>query len=385
MDIRVLIFPFIMAILSSDILILIMFLLRKSKYFANIMSIGVIGALYLFCILRMVLPIEIPQVHTIIRDPHIYTTVVDYLTVKSGLGKYSLLYILLALWILVSLILLIRFLVKQRGFRKYIDANADLANEDERSLLKTVAEEVFGKEKDISLKKTDAVNESMVIGFVHPMVLIPDIEYSRTELEMIFRHECMHIRDKDIWVKLLIELYCIIFWWNPFSYLMKVDISDTLETKCDLNVIKRFDNMDKLKYAETVAKFMSIEKDKKVPFVNARFSKARNNKEAVKRIAAILQAPPKKSAQIILNLVAVVLIVGIFIGSYTIIVQPYSEPTKSDFEILEGEKAIKDEECYLVKQEDGNYLFYYSDFPPQVISKEEVEKGFYNNYPIYEE
>ncbi|MBQ3418298.1 MAG: M56 family metallopeptidase [Ruminococcus sp.] len=362
-----------------------MFLLRKSKYFANIMSIGVIGALYLFCILRMVLPIEIPQVHTIIRDPHIYTTVVDYLTVKSGLGKYSLLYILLALWILVSLILLIRFLVKQRGFRKYIDANADLANEDERSLLKTVAEEVFGKEKDISLKKTDAVNESMVIGFVHPMVLIPDIEYSRTELEMIFRHECMHIRDKDIWVKLLIELYCIIFWWNPFSYLMKVDISDTLETKCDLNVIKRFDNMDKLKYAETVAKFMSIEKDKKVPFVNARFSKARNNKEAVKRIAAILQAPPKKSAQIILNLVAVVLIVGIFIGSYTIIVQPYSEPTKSDFEILEGEKAIKDEECYLVKQEDGNYLFYYSDFPPQVISKEEVEKGFYNNYPIYEE
>ena len=379
-----LIFPLVMAILSSNIMILIMYLLRKSKYYANIMSVELIVTLYLFCILRMAVPIEIPHAHLIIEETRVYTTVLDYLTVKSGLGKYGVLYILLGLWVLVLLILLIRFVVKQRGFRRYIDANADFAGEDERSLLIIAADEVFGKEKRITLKKTDAVNESMVIGFLHPMVLIPYIEYTQTELEMIFRHECMHIRNKDIWIKLLIELYCIIFWWNPFSYLMKVDISNTLETKCDLNVIKRFDDVDKLRYAETVAKFMSYEKDRRVPFVNARFSKSRNNKEAIKRIAAILNKPPEKSRQIFANIITMVLLIALFIGSYLIIIQPRYEPTEEAYDIAEGGRIIGEGDCYLIKQEDGNYQMIIDGIPIEIIPKEEVKKGAYEGYSIYE-
>lgn len=388
MDIYEWLFPFIMAVLSSSVLIIIMFFLRKSKFFANMISVGLIGALYLFCILRMIIPIEFPDLHLIIRDTHLYTGAIDFLIGKDETGTlaaFSLLHILLIVWAVVSLALLIRMIVKQNSYQKYIEANAHLETDDEKALLWSTAKEVFGKETKVTLKRTDAVSESMVIGFVHPTVLIPDIAYTQAELEMIFRHECMHIRDKDIWIKLLIELYCIIFWWNPFSYLMKVDISDTLETKCDLNVIRRFDNVDKLKYAETVAKFMSIEKDKRIPFVNARFSKARNNKEAVKRIAAILQTPPKKTGQIILNLVSVVLIIGIFFGSYMIIFQSYSEPSEEDYEIIGEGRAIVETDCYLVKQDDGNYLLYISGFSPEVIPKEEVEKGYYNDYPIYEE
>ena len=40
--------------------------------------------------------------------------------------------------------------------------------------------------------------------------------------------------------------------------------------------------------------------------------------------------------------------------------------------------------AYLVKNKDGTYQFYYSDYPPVPVSKEEMEEGIYEGYPIYE-
>lgn len=390
MDLRQIIFPFIMAVLTSSLLILFMFFLRKSKYFAGLFGVGFMVVLYLACILRVALPIEFPEIQIVIMDDTLYVEVVDFFRNHSsvaGIFAFSPLYILLSLWIIGSVILLTRLIVKTVKFRRKVIIQRNFATQDDLSMLEKVKTEVFGKPKRITLRKTDVVKESMTIGFFDKMILIPDIKFDAQELEIILRHECMHIKNRDMWIKLLVEIYCIIFWWNPFAYFLKLDLNNTLETKCDLSVIYRFSDIDTKAYAFTVAKFMSDEKDKSVPEVNSHFSKSRNNKEAMKRIEAILENPPKKNRQIVAAVFISVLVLSIVLASYLFIWQPDFgiEVDEEKFDLDNTAYIADDSNCYVLKKADGTYWFCFTGFEPQMISKEDVESGMYEGYLIYEE
>lgn len=390
MDLRQIIFPFIMAVLTSSLLILLMFFLRKSKYFAGLFGVGFMVVLYIVCILRVALPIEFPEIQIVIMDDTLYVGVIDFFknhSSSSGIIPFIPLYILLGLWIIGSVILLTRLIVKTIKFRRKVIIQRNFATQNELSMLEKVKTEVFGKPKRITLRKTDVVKESMTVGFLDKIILIPDIKFDAQELEIILRHECMHIKNRDMWIKLLVEIYCIIFWWNPFAYFLKLDLNNTLETKCDLSVINRFGNIDTKTYAFTVAKFMSNEKDKSVPAVNSHFSKSRNNKEAMKRIEAILENPPKKNQQIVAAVLTAVVVLSILLASYLFIWQPFYGPDvdEEEFELNSNATIVDESNSYIIKQADGTYLFYYSDYPPEVIPKEDVESGMYEGYPIYDE
>lgn len=388
MDIRQFIFPFIMAVLTNSILILLMFFLRKSKYFAGIFGVGFMVVLYILCIVRAVLPIEFPDVQIKLEDTVIYRGLYDFFSKRPAAGflPFSPWYIILALWAIVSAALLVRLIVKTVGYRRYICAQENMASQDELSVLDKVADEVFGKAKRITLCKTDAVSESLSIGLLDKMILLPDISFDEQELEMILRHECVHIKNRDIWIKLLIELYCIIFWWNPFAYFLKFDLSSTLETRCDLGVIRAFSDLDKSSYAITVAKFMSTEKDKRVPAVSAGFSKSRNNKEAVRRIEAILDDPPKRSRQIIVAIVTAAVFLSIVAASYIFIWQPDSgSPTTDEYELDNTGYVLDDSNTYIAKHADGTYTLNFGGVPVEEIAKEDVESGMYRDFPVIEE
>lgn len=390
MDLRQFIFPFIMAVLTSSLLILLMFFLRKSKYFAGLFGVGFMVVLYLVCILRVALPIEFPEIQIVIMDDTLYVGVIDFFknhSSSSGIIPFIPLYILLGLWIIGSVILLTRFIVKTVKFRRKVIIQRNFATQDEQDMLEKVKTEVFGKPKRITLHKTDVIQESMTVGFFDKMILIPDIEFDAQELEIILRHECMHIRNRDLWIKLMVEIYCIIFWWNPFAYFLKLDLNNTLETKCDLSVIDRFVDIDTRAYALTVAKFMSDERDKSIPAVNSHFSKSRNNKEAMKRIEAILENPPKRGRQIVAAVLTTVVVLSIVAASYLFIWQPFYGPDvdEEQFDLNSNATIVDESNSYILKQKDGTYLFYYSDYPPMPVTQEEIDEGLFIEYPIIEE
>ena len=389
MDLQEFLFPFIMAILTGSLLILLMFFLRKSKYFAGLFGVGFMVVLYIVCILRVALPIEFPGIQVIIRDDTVYAQVFDFIKNRSftkSFLSFSPLYIFMGVWIVGSVILLIRFIVKTVKFRRKVIIQRNFATQDDLSMLEKVKTEVFGKPKQITLRKTDVVTETVNIGFFDKMILLPDIKFDAQELEIILRHECMHIKNHDMWIKLLVEIYCIIFWWNPFAYFLKLDLNNTLETKCDLSVIDRFSDIDTKTYAFTVAKFMSDEKAKNVPAVNSHFSKSRNNKEAMKRIEAILENPPKKGRQIVAAVFTSILVLSIVLASYLFIWQPDFgiEVDGEQFELTENALVADDSNSYLVKNQDGTYSFYFEGYPPMEVTQEEIDNGMFEGYPIIE-
>lgn len=392
MDIEQLIFPFVMAVITNSIMIVIIYFLRKIPYFANLFNVWFMVILYLFCVLRIFLPIEFPGIQIKLEDYTVYAAVFNPLIVYDDVHYLShpstIAWIIISVWTVGIIIFAIRSLVLQRNFKKYLFANGDYATDEEHALFTEVTREVLKSDKNVSLRKTDAIDGTFVIGLIHQTVFIPDKEYTENELRMMFRHECMHIKNKDLWIKLLIQIYCCIFWWNPIAYLLKKDLDLTLEMKCDLNTTKFFSDKEKLLYVETLQKHSVSQKQEKVPFVvSAELVDGKKKDRLLERIKKLLSEPPNKAKQISVNIIAVVLFLLIFASSFIFIWQPSfddEEMSEEYFELAQGGEIADENNAYLVKSDDGNYLFYFSDYPPMPVSKEEVEQGMYEGYPIYE-
>ena len=106
----------------------------------------------------------------------------------------------------------------------------------------------------------------------------------------------------------------------------------------------------------------------------------------MQRIRKLLSNPPGKAQQIIVQALTLILFLSIFAASYLFIWQPYFDDTmeKEYYELKDDGEIVDQNNAYLIKDSDGNYLFYFPGFPPEPISKEEVEQGMYADYPIYE-
>lgn len=391
MDIGQLIFPFIMAVITNSIMIVIIYFLRKIPYFSNLFSVWFMVGLYLLCVLRIFLPIEFPDVQIILRDRYIYSFFVESMaerTDQAMIAPNSVFYAVLIVWAVGFLTALIISLYTQKTKTTYYLANYDFTNEKEKDLFHRISSEVLGdKSSRIVLKKTDAVSSIMVIGYFKTYLLLPNKEYSDDELEMIFRHECTHIKNKDLWLKLLVHIYCCIFWWNPFAYLLKHDLGYTLEMKCDLAASKEMSNEEKKRYFDALTGNCGSARMKNHFFLCAEFSDTAKNKDLIKRTKALASDEPNKVGQIVVDSLIALIFVGVFTASYIIIWQPFYSytPSTDKYGITDENGYISDEKnSYLVKQKDGDYLFYVDDYPPIPVSKEEVDDGLYSVYPILE-
>lgn len=392
MDIDQWIFPFIMAVITNSLMIIIVYFLRKIPAFANAFSLWFMVILYLFCLLRIVVPIELPDLQIVIEDQAVYTWFVDEFQIYDPNHNGSYLttvgWIIVGIWVAVAVIIGVRSLIVQRSFRKYLMANGDYATDEERAVFSEVAKEVLESDKNVSLRKTDAISGAVIIGLRNKTVLIPDTAYTADELQMIFRHECMHIKEKDLWLKLLVQIYCFIFWWNPFAYLLKRDLDLTLEMKCDLNTTGAYSDEQILLYIETLRNRSIAATTKRMPFlVSAELVDGKRKDRLTLRIKKLLADPPKKAKRVVLQTLTVTVLLAVFVASYIFIWQPrfdLSDIKEEYYELKENERIIDGSNAYLLKSDDGNYLLYYSDYDPMPVPKEEVEQGMYEGYPIYE-
>lgn len=100
------------------------------------------------------------------------------------------------------------------------------------------------------------ISSPMFIGFIKPIVLMPDIEYTKEELELIFKHELTHFKRLDVWYKLVLVVANIVHWFNPFVYLMRRCAEKDIEYTCDDIVTKNLDLEQRKDYSRVILKTM---------------------------------------------------------------------------------------------------------------------------------
>lgn len=68
-------------------------------------------------------------------------------------------------------------------------------------------------------------------------VLLPKRAYSTQELELILRHEVIHIGREDSWLKFFFLLCCALCWFNPLLWLAARRSREDVELSCDETVL----------------------------------------------------------------------------------------------------------------------------------------------------
>lgn len=139
---------------------------------------------------------------------------------------------------------LICYLLYARSLNKH-NISAD---QQEIELLNNLSE----RKSALRLYKNSMVQTPILIGFFHPVILLPDKKYEDMKLRNILMHEITHMKRYDIFVKWLFICIGAIHWFNPLVYFVRREMNKACELACDESVIKRFDNSEMQQYGNTL-------------------------------------------------------------------------------------------------------------------------------------
>ena len=82
------------------------------------------------------------------------------------------------------------------------------------------------------------------------LVVLPrDAVYTDEELELIFRHELIHIERRDTWTKFFLVFCCAMCWFNPLMWIAMSKSAQDMELSCDELVLENADSALRQKYA----------------------------------------------------------------------------------------------------------------------------------------
>ena len=162
-------------------------------------------------------------------------------------------HILVMLWSAVAAIIFAYHIWRYIQFTKIMRRWGKVVQDREiLEIFQSVKRDHGLKNVEIGLMQCGFVTTSLLIGFFKPVVLLPEKHFESDELEMIFHHELIHYKRKDLLVKFLSVIAVSVHWFNPVIYWMCDNIQTESESSCDEAVVKEFDGENRRYYAELI-------------------------------------------------------------------------------------------------------------------------------------
>lgn len=354
---QITIFSVWMTFVWCNIFIVLCYILRKRSVLLNLSSMTGIIILYLFCLIRLAVPVELPWTK-VVSGGSLYNFLYQIfgceITCVAGHEIYVY-HIFVVAWGVVMAVLLTRYLIQ---YHRVVSYFSEMEKTEDTELNNILDEICTDKEKrNIKIVQTAAVEVPCCIGIFEKRILIPDKKYSREELHYIILHEYTHLDNKDILTIQLINILCIVFWWNPFVYILKGDMYQSIEIRCDQTVTK------KLKSAEWGNYLAVILKEYKASVQEKEFRKPAgamplfedHSDHLIERFRLVAEG--KQSSSRIGRILVPVIAVALLVLSYSLILQPrYEEPENSYDLPNDSCKEINGQNSYLYEIDGKYYL-----------------------------
>lgn len=360
------VFTFFIAVFWCNIFIIFVLCLQKSTRFIANFSLIPLLLLFVICIFRLLGSFEYPYTR-VIPSTIIFPAITSFFTVPrvsfDNIGvAINILDCCICIWAIGSLYFIIRYVLYSVRITRAIKAQKTTENMQINQVMKKIIES-SGKNVKLRVVQTKVVLTPIVVGFLHPTIVLPDEAFTKEELHIILSHEWYHCLHKDARLKLIMNLICGIFWWNPFMHLLKASLNHMLEIRCDLALTSKMQETEKLKYAELLFRmFQTYCQSKKHATdyaqaynVSALFS-AKKQSKLEQRILLILSTSKNKNHRLGMFLICAAMIT-FFLGSTLFVVQPvYPPPVKK--EAADFTFTITPKNAYLIDLEDGTYALY---------------------------
>lgn len=160
--------------------------------------------------------------------------------------------IIAVVWCLGGIAFISAHMLSYLHYRKRLMRQGMPIEDEEISGLLSELKNELGIKGGISLWKYSRAASPMLMGFFKPVIVLPKEDYSRDELFFILKHELVHYKRHDIWLKLLLVVAKGIHWFNPVVWMMQREAVIDMEMSCDERVIKNAGYDVKKAYTETL-------------------------------------------------------------------------------------------------------------------------------------
>lgn len=176
-----------------------------------------------------------------------YTSNSEYIFKQnySGMGMF-----IFYVWLIVFFIVFCRTLWLEKG---KLDQISILSKEETNEKINKVKENIINElhiNRDIRIYRTNLVVSPCVCGILQPKIILPNVQYSETDIELILRHELYHYKKHDIIFHLLLFLFFAFYWFNPLIKLITKQLHSLCEMSCDQLVLKNSSKERKIAYAK---------------------------------------------------------------------------------------------------------------------------------------
>ncbi len=349
-----------MTVFWSSILIVMFYVLRTKLRLTDLCSVSGVIVLYLFCMIRMLIPVEFPWTK-VVEGGALYNRIHYFWYIEQKLGNEVSVYDVVCLvWIAGTVWILLRDAVQYIKISRYFGTMPAQRNNSAAQLVNILWK--GSRKPDILL--TAAVQTPCCFGILRKRILIPDKEYTDGQLRLILLHECAHLKNNDLLTKNLINILCALYWWNPCVYLLKKDLSQSLEIRCDLMAVKELDNDLKGEYLAVILKEYKDRVNTNSKLLLERF-------RMVAKTGCVLRKRGTAAAWVLAG--------ALLMGSYTFVIQCSYDPPIEEIETVQEAHEINRYNSCLIKMSDGTYCVRFCDQDIPVSGKMSqlmIEDGF---------
>ena len=187
---------------------------------------------------------------------YLYVIHQSYMELPSPLivitAKGNLTWILFAIWLAGFAAVLVWKIIEHLVFRHHVLRDArPITDPDVLSVWNTIIEDSRFKRPKFKLVTSPNVTTPLTIGLSRraTRVVLPEKKYSKEGLELILRHEIVHIGREDAWNKFFMVFCTAMCWFNPLMWIAMRKSADDMELSCDETVLLGADDATRKQYA----------------------------------------------------------------------------------------------------------------------------------------
>lgn len=197
---------------------------RTSAALRHLLCLGILSGSLLIP-LGTLLPARALSVNTVLID----RVVARSIPIAHG-GTYTWPSILLAAWMIVSALLILRLVAAYWHLSRL------------RRHARPLDTRVFAAD----------VTVPVAAGIFSPAILVPPdfTNWPESQQDAAIRHETAHILRKDLWANLISNVACSLYWFHPLIWLLNFLLRAEQETACDEAVITT--GFSRVDYAEAL-------------------------------------------------------------------------------------------------------------------------------------
>ena len=340
-------FSFLSAVIWSSLFISVFYLLRRTLPKAYCLGLPWFVLLYFCSMLRGFFPFELPRV-SVVENFSFYAVFCDWLLYKRIWIPVTM------TWILVSCVFLCRYVRQYYSVLHNIRQYAVPWDAHTEQLLQDMQAQ-SNRSFYIDGYRIKNLHSPFGLGVFHKIIVLPDEAYSDEQLQYILLHEYTHFLHHDTLLKTLVEIFCILFWWNPVVYLLRRDLEQIVELRCDRSVSRRLSKQQRAEYLRTMLSALQHACAKKqTPYSTTAFSYRHADYDIKERFDAVMH-DERKLSHIPMVVCTLLFFAALFRISYAFQLQPlYNTPPSTEANTID----LQPQHTIIQKGFDGTYRLY---------------------------